>query len=180
MADIKRTLPPSVGRTFGIGAILDSIDGELNALEKEARAACGRLTIKNTDEAGAVLWEKELGLEHPEELSLQARKALLRLALERRSTCTPQRLREDIGRMLKGEVTVTEDFAGYALQVHAHITDFTVPSMEAVERTLRKLTPAHLACTLRASASLTGSETPGRLLHAGVRMKIYTTEESAE
>ena len=180
MADIKRTLPPGVGRTFGIGTILESIDGELNALEEEARAACGRLSVENADEAGAALWETELGLGHPEELSLQARTVLLRMALDERSTCTPERLTQDLSQMLEGEITVTEDFSNYALQVYAQITNFTVPSMGAVERALRKLAPAHLNCTLHASASLTGNEAPGRLINAGIRMKIYTTEENAE
>lgn len=180
MADIKRTLPPSAGETLYIGALLESIGGELNAVEREARASCQRLSVERSDEAGAALWEKELGLEHPDALSLRARKVLLRLALEKRRTCTPERLKAYLGQMLEGEVALTEDFAHYALRMQVQITDFAVPSVEAVQRAMRKLTPAHLNCTLQASARISGAEAPGRLLHTGIRMKIYTIEEGAE
>ena len=39
MADIKKTLPQSVGESRGIGEILDSCGTELDLLEQEARAA---------------------------------------------------------------------------------------------------------------------------------------------
>ena len=44
MADVKKTLPPSVGQSQGIGQILDSCDKELDRLEDAARTACQRLT----------------------------------------------------------------------------------------------------------------------------------------
>ena len=39
MAELKKTLPPSVGESQGIGAILDSCDMELDQLEQAARTA---------------------------------------------------------------------------------------------------------------------------------------------
>ena len=56
MADVKKTLPPSVGQSRGIGQILDSCDKELDRLEDAARTACQRLAAGTAYEAGCALW----------------------------------------------------------------------------------------------------------------------------
>ena len=70
MAELKKTLPPSVGESQGIGAILDSCDMELDQLEQAARTASQRLAASTADEVGCALWERELGLDVREDLPL--------------------------------------------------------------------------------------------------------------
>ena len=41
MADLKKTLPPFVGRTSGIGEILSALQPELQRVEQEARMRRG-------------------------------------------------------------------------------------------------------------------------------------------
>ena len=82
MAELKKTLPPSVGESQGIGAILDSCDMELDQLEQAARTASQRLAASTADEVGCALWERELGLDVREDLPLEARRTLIRIALE--------------------------------------------------------------------------------------------------
>ena len=57
MADVKGTLPPFVSRGRVMGALLDSAQGELEALEREARAAARRMAAGTADEKGLALWE---------------------------------------------------------------------------------------------------------------------------
>ena len=115
MADIKKTLPDSVGGSRGIGTILESCDSELDRLEKEARAACFRLAAATADAKGCAMWERELGLDIREDLPLSARRVLIQVALEQMDTCTPEKLRALVLRMLEGEVTVTEEYAQYTV-----------------------------------------------------------------
>lgn len=177
MAEVKKTLPPSVGMSRGIGTILDSCDKELDALEQEARAACWRLVAGAADEKGCALWERELGLDVREDLPLSARRALIRAALDQMDTCTPETLRALVNRMLEGEVTLEEDFAGYAVRVEAQVERFLVPGVRVVEQALRKAVPAHLACSLTAQADLLTETVGRRALAQGVKMEIYTKED---
>ena len=86
MADIKKTLPKSVGDSRGIGAIQESCDAELDRLEEEARAACFRLAAATADAKGCAMWERELGLDIREDLPLGARRVLIQVALEQMDT----------------------------------------------------------------------------------------------
>ena len=124
MADIKKTLPQSVGESRGIGEILDSCGTELDLLEQEARAACLRLAAATADSKGCALWERELGLEVREDLPLSARRVLIQVALEQMDTCTPEKLRAFVLRMLEGQVELREDFEGYTVYLAAQVEKF--------------------------------------------------------
>ena len=100
MADVKGTLPPFVSRGRVMGALLDSAQGELEALEREARVAACRMAAGTADEKGLALWEEELGLEKREDLPPEGRRALVLAALDQMETCTPARLRACVRRML--------------------------------------------------------------------------------
>lgn len=178
MADILQTLPPFVGKTDGVGDILRAVNGELERLEQEARAASLRLSAGTADETGAALWENELGLGHPEQLSPAARRVLIRLALEQMETCTPARLKALLGQMLEGEVTLKESFSDYDLRLALHITDFYVPSLHAVEQALRRTVPAHLDCGLEFSAGLESTGGAKRVLSQSIRMTMVSREET--
>lgn len=162
MADIKKTLPQSVGESRGIGEILDSCGTELDLLEQEARAACLRLAAATADSKGCALWERELGLEVREDLPLSARRVLIQVALEQMDTCTPEKLRAFVLRMLEGQVE-----------------KFLVPSLRYVEKALRRATPAHLDCVLSARADLNTDTRPRRALLQGIKLEIYTKEEES-
>lgn len=177
MAELKKTLPPSVANAQGIDNILDSCDSELDRLEQEARAACCRLAAGTTDEAGCTLWEQELGLTVREDLPVEVRKNLIRIALEGRETCTPQRLKELLGRMLEGETTLTEQFARYRVELKTQVERFVVESLRQVETVLRQATPAHLEVHLSAAASRVTHPVSRRGLTAGMKLEITTEEE---
>ena len=162
MADIKKTLPQSGGESRGIGEILDSCGTELDLLEQEARAACLRLAAATADSKGCALWERELGLEVREDLPLSARRVLIQVALEQMDTCTPEKLRAFVLRMLEGQVE-----------------KFLVPSLRYVEKALRRATPAHLDCVLSARADLNTDTRPRRALLQGIKLEIYTKEEES-
>ena len=178
MADIKKTLPQSVGDSRGIGAILESCDKELDKLEEEARAACFRLAAATADAKGCALWERELGLDIREDLPLSARRVLIQVALEQMDTCTPEKLRAFVLRMLEGEVTVTEAFPQYTVYLAAKVEKFLVPSLRSVHRALRRTVPAHLDCVLSAETDMSNDPKPQRVLSQGIKLEIYTKEES--
>lgn len=177
MADLKKTLPPSTAQARGISAVLDSCDGELEQLERETRAACRRLAAGTADGAGCTLWERELGLPVREDLSPDVRRALIAIALEGRETCTPERLKRHLSRMLEGQVTLTESFADYRLSVTAQVERFAVASLKQVEAVLRQAVPAHLAITLTAEAQAVTQLALERRTAAGLYMEISTEEE---
>ena len=177
MAYIKKTLPKSVGDSRGTGAILESCDAELDRLEEEARAACFRLAAATADAKGCAMWERELGLDIREDLPLSARRVLIQVALEQMDTCTPEKLRAFVLRMLEGEVTVTEEFAKYTVYLAARVEKFLVPSLRSVHRALRRAAPAHLDCILSASAELETQSAPQRALLQGIKLEIFTKEE---
>ena len=177
MADIKKTLPESVGDSRGIGTILESCDSELERLEEEARAACFRLAAATADAKGCALWERELGLDLREDLPLSARRVLIQVALEQMDTCTPEKLRALVLRMLEGEVTITEEYARYTVYLAARVEKFLVPSLRSVHRALRRATPAHLDCVLSANAEIETDPTPRRALLQGMKLEIFTKEE---
>ncbi|MDD5908385.1 MAG: DUF2313 domain-containing protein [Clostridia bacterium] len=179
MADIKKTLPQSVGESRGIGEILDSCGTELELLEQEARAACLRLAAATADSKGCALWERELGLEVREDLPLSARRVLIQVALEQMDTCTPEKLRAFVLRMLEGQVELREDFEGYTVYLAAQVEKFLVPSLRYVEKALRRATPAHLDCVLSARADLNTDTRPRRALLQGIKLEIYTKEEES-
>ncbi len=179
MADVKKTLPPSVGEMRGIGNILDSCDSELDRLEEEARAACFRLAAATADSKGCVLWERELGLDVREDLPLSARRVLIQVALEEMDTCTPEKLRAFVLRMLEGELTIREEFEQYKVYLAAKVEHFLVPSLRSVHRALRRAAPAHLDCVLSATADAMTDARPRRALQQGMHMEIYTKEGSA-
>ena len=178
MADIRKTLPPSVGKTNVINELLEAVQPEAEALEREMRAACQRLSVEHCDARGAALWENETGILNREGLPLEMRKTLIRLALEGRETCTPQRLKTYLERMLEGEAEIREDFAGYALALRARTDQIRVPSMSTAIQALRERIPAHLAFTLAVEASMNGLEGSCRLMHQAIRMRIAAKEEN--
>ncbi len=177
MADLKKTLPPSVGKSAGIGDLLDSCDLELDRLEQEARTASERLAAGTADEAGCALWEQELGLDVREDLPLEARRTLIRIALEQMDILTPKKLRELLARMLEGEVTMEERFADYKVALAVHVSRFLVPSMRQAEQALRRALPAHLDCELAAKAEMETDKQSRRALFSGMKLEIYTEEE---
>lgn len=177
MAELKKTLPPSVANAQGIGTVLDSCDSELDRLETEARAACCRLAAGTTDEAGCTLWERELGLAVREDLPMEVRKNLIRIALEGRETCTPQRMKNLLGRMLEGQITLTEQFAQYRVELSTQVERFLVASLRQVEGVLRQATPAHLEVHLSAAASRVTEAVSRRGMTAGMKLEITTEEE---
>lgn len=177
MAQLKRTLPPSVGASRGIGTILDSCDLEIDLLEQEARQACLRLAAAEADEKGCALWERELGLEVREDLAVETRRALIRAALDSLDTCTPEKLRALVGKMLEGDVELEEDFANYTFRVKAKVERFLVPGLTPVEKALRKAAPAHLDFTLSAAADVETATPPVHALTAGVKLHIFTKED---
>ncbi len=177
MADIKKTLPPSVGQSSGVGKILESCDRELDRLEKEAREACFRLAASTADQTGCVLWERELGLDLREDLPLAGRRALILVALEQLDTCTPEKLRAFVLRMLEGELEITEDYERYKVYLAATVERFLVPSLRSVQRALRRAAPAHLDYVLSARADVLTETAPSRALTQGMKLEIYTKEE---
>ena len=178
MANLKKTLPPSVGESAGIGEILDSCDKELDRLEQEARAASQRLAAGTADEAGCALWERELGLDVREDLPLEARRTLIRIALEQMDILTPKKLRELLARLLEGEITLGERFADYTVALAVQVSRFLVPSMRQAEQALRRALPAHLDYTLSAQAEMETDKQPRRALFSGMKLEIYTEEET--
>ena len=129
MSDVKKTLPPSVGKSRGIGDILDSCGSELERVEQEARAACLRLAAGTADIHGVELWEKELGLDVRADLPLEARRTLIRIALEQMDTCTPEKLKVMLNQMLEGKAVLTERFAEYGVDLWVDVERFLLPSM---------------------------------------------------
>ena len=178
MAELKKTLPPSVGESQGIGAILDSCDMELDQLEQAARTASQRLAASTADEVGCALWERELGLDVREDLPLEARRTLIRIALEQMDILTPKKLREMMERLLEGEITVEERFADYKLALAAQVSRFLVPSMRQAEQAIRRALPAHLDYSLAAKADAETDKQPKRALFSGLKLEIYTEEET--
>ncbi|MBR5537477.1 MAG: DUF2313 domain-containing protein [Clostridia bacterium] len=177
MADVKKTLPPSTAQAWGVASILDSCDGELEQLERETRAACRRLAAGTADGAGCALWERELGLPVREDLPPDVRRALIAIALEGRETCTPERLKRHLGRMLEGEITLTEAFADYGISLAAQVEHFAVASLKQVETVLRQAVPAHLAVSLSAAAQAATRPASGRGTAVGMNLEITTEEE---
>ena len=177
MADLKKTLPPSTAQAGGIETVLDSCNGELEQLEREARAACRRLAAGTADGVGCTLWEKELGLAVREDLPMDVRKTLIAVALEGRETCTPERLKGLLRRMLEGEVTLTESFAQYRLLLAAQVEHFAVTSLKQVESVLRQAAPAHLEVSLSAAAQMSTQLDPRRGVIVGMNLEITTEEE---
>lgn len=177
MADIKKTLPPSVGRTNVVGPLLETVDPELERLESEMRAACRRLSVDSCDEKGASLWERETGIPEREGLPLSMRRARIRMALRERETCTPRRLKMFVGEMMKGETLLTERFGDYLLEIREKATDLSVPSLSAACEALRDRIPAHLAFTLAVEAALRGEEGERRLMHQAIRVRVAAEEE---
>lgn len=177
MTQLKQTLPPSVGASRGIGTILDSCGLEVDLLEQEARQACLRLAAAEADEKGCALWEQELGLEVREDLAVEARRALIRAALDGLDTCTPEKLRVLVGNMLEGDVTLEEDFDHYTFAVKAQVERFLVPGLTPVEKALRKAAPAHLDFTLSAAADVETAVSPAHVLTAGMKLHIFTKED---
>ena len=178
MADLKKTLPPSVGQSHGIGQMLDSCDKELDRLEQEARTASERLAAGTADEVGCALWERELGLSVREDLPLEARRTLIRIALEQMDILTPRKLRELVERMLEGQITIEERFADYAVALAVQVSRFLVPSMRQAEQALRRALPAHLDYTLAATADMETDKQSHRALFSGIKLEIYTEEET--
>ena len=178
MADVKKTLPSSVGQSRGIGQILDSCDKELDRLEDAARTACQRLAAGTADEAGCALWERELGLDVRDDLPLEARRTLIRIALEQMDILTPKKLREMMERLLEGEITVEERFSDYKVELAAQVSRFMVPSMRQAEQALRRALPAHLDYSLAARADVETDKQPQRALFSGLKLEIYTEEET--
>ena len=178
MADVKKTLPPSVAQSRGIGQILDSCDKELDRLEHEARAASERLAAGTADEAGCALWEQELGLDVRNDLPLDARRTLIRIALEQMDILTPRKLRALVERMLEGQIIIEERFAEDTVALAVQVSRFLVPSMRQVEQALRRALPAHLDYTLAATAHMETDKQPHRALFSGIKLEIYTEEET--
>ena len=133
MADIKKTLPQSVGESRGIGEILDSCGTELDLLEQEARAACLRLAAATADSKGCALWERELGLEVREDLPLSARRVLIQVALEQMDTCTPEKLRafNDYRMLAYAVVLILVMIATNSRSVKNFISALTAPLKKA-------------------------------------------------
>ena len=129
------------------------------------------------DEKGLALWEEELGLEKREDLPPEGRRALVLAALDQMETCTPARLRAFVRRMLEGEVTLTEDFPNYALDLGVRVERFLVPSLRAVGAALRRSVPAHLDCRLAAETALNGQSGTSRVLHQSIHLAIFSEEE---
>lgn len=178
MTRLKQTLPPSVGESRGIGSLLDSCGPEVEQLEHEARQACLRLAAEAADQKGCSLWERELGLEVREDLTVEARRALIRAALDGLDTCTPEKLRELVGKMLEGDVVLEEAFDRYTFRVKAQVERFLVPGLTPVEKALRKAAPAHLDFTLSAAADVETATAPACVLTAGVKLHIFTKEDN--
>lgn len=94
-------------------------------------------------------------------------------------TCTPEKLRAFVLRMLEGQVELREDFEGYTVYLAAQVEKFLVPSLRYVEKALRRATPAHLDCVLSARADLNTDTRPRRALLQGIKLEIYTKEEES-
>jgi len=178
MADLKKTLPPSVGDSWGIGTILDSCNEELDRLEQQARAVSLRLAAGTADEEGCKLWEQELGLDVREDLPLEARRTLIRVALEQMDIFTPEKLVELLGRMLEGNVRLNERVDAYTVELAVQVSRFLVPSLRQVEQVLRRALPAHLAYSLSAQADMETGDQSRRALFSGMKLEIYTEEET--
>jgi len=177
MSDVKKTLPPSVGASRGIGDILDSCGSELERVEQEARAACHRLAAGTADHKGAELWEQELGLDVRSDLPLEARRTLIRIALEQMDTCTPEKLKAMLAQMIEGRILLTERFAEYGVDLWVEVEKFLLPSMRQVENALRRAMPAHLDLHLAVVGQGQNVNKLQRVLVPGMRITIYTEEE---
>ena len=177
MRNIKKTLPPSVGGSQGIDTILDSCGSELERLEQEARAACLRLAAGTADLRGVELWEKELGLDVRTDLPLEARRTMIRIALEQMVTCTPEKLKILLGQMLEGEIILNERFEQYGVDLWVEVSRFLLPSMRQVESALRRAMPAHLDLHLAAAGTGETVNRLQRVLIPGMKLIIYTEEE---
>lgn len=177
MNNLQKTLPPSTARSRGIETILQTCGQALEQVESEARAACVRLTAGLADQAGAALWERELGLEIREDLPLEARRALILAALEQMETCTPRRLLALLARLIEGEGSLREDFPAYHLYLTVQAARFLVPSLRLVERVLRQTIPAHLGASLAVKADLETEPRAQRGLFQGIHLEIDTVEE---
>ena len=177
MSDVKKTLPPSVGKSRGIGDILDSCGSELERVEQEARAACLRLAAGTADIHGVEMWEKELGLDVRADLPLEARRTLIRIALEQMDTCTPEKLKVMLNQMLEGKAVLTERFAEYGVDLWLDVERFLLPSMRQVEHALRRAMPAHLDLHLTAVGRGGNANKLQRVLIPGMKLTIYTEEE---
>jgi len=177
MSDVKKTLPPSVGASRGIGDILDSCGSELEQMEQEARAACRRLAAGTADAEGIRLWEQELGLDVRADLPLEARRTLILIALEQMDTCTPEKLKAMLAQMIEGKVSLTEHFARYGVELWVEAERFLLPSMRQVENALRRAMPAHLDLHLAVVGQGQNVNKLQRVLVPGMRITIYTEEE---
>ena len=172
MADLKKTLPPFVGRTRGIGEILSALQPELQRVEQEARAACRRLAIHTADETGMELWERELGAENGGGLSLDARRVLALLTLAQMETCTPRRLCALLEQLTRGSAAIQEDFAGQTLRLEIRGSQMLPSRLSLVERA-----PAHLQCLLQARLQAETAPQGRRVLIQGAALEIHTTKE---
>lgn len=177
MADLKKTLPPFVGKTRGIGEILTALEPEVEAVEQEARQTCLRLAAETADEEGLRLWEQELGLEDGSTLDGEARRELIRLALEQLETCTPRRLCAMLERLGGGEAALQEDFSTYT--VHMKLRGSSVPPtrLSTLQTVLRRAAPAHLLCLLETELAAMTRQQGRRALIQGVALEIHTTKE---
>ena len=108
---------------------------------------------------------------------MDVRKTLIAVALEGRETCTPERLKSLLRRMLEGEVTLTESFAQYCLLLAAQVEHFAVTSLKQVESVLRQAVPAHLEVSLSAAAQMSTQLDPRRGVIVGMNLEITTEEE---
>lgn len=180
MADLKKTLPPFVGKTRGIGEILDTIQPEVDAFEREARQDCLRLSVETADEKGLRLWEQELGLENGSDLGVDARRALVRLALEQMETCTPKRLCAMLERLTGGKAELREAFDTYTVYMHLKSTHAPNTLLSQAQTVLRRAAPAHLLCLLEAEVSADSRKWGRRALFQGMALNIYTTKEESQ
>lgn len=177
MADLKKTLPPFVGRTRGIGEILSALQPELQRVEQEARAACRRLAIHTADETGMELWERELGAENGGGLSLDARRVLALLTLAQMEICTPRRLCALLEQLTRGSAAIQEDFAGQTLRLEIRGSQMLPSRLSLVERAMQKAAPAHLQCLLQARLQAETAPQGRRVLIQGAALEIHTTKE---
>ena len=113
-----------------------------------------------------------------EDLPLEARRTLIRIALEQMDILTPQKLREMMERLLEGEITVEERFSDYKVELAAQVSRFLVPSMRQAVQALRRALPAHLDYSLAARADVETDKQPQRALFSGLKLEIYTEEET--
>lgn len=177
MADLKKTLPPFVGRTRGVGEILSALQPELQSMEREARAVCRRLAIGTADETGMRLWERELGTENGGGLSLDARRVLTLLTLAQMETCTPRRLCALLEQLTRGSAAIREDYSRQTLQLEIQGSQMLPSRLSLVEKAIQKAAPAHLRCLLQARLRAETELRGRRVWIQGAALEIHTTKE---